>query len=87
MENFSPEFLKKATHARDQLIEQYMHDPDVTMIDVGYDPEKEKTAENAALRIHVRKRWMDASSDKRTAFPKEVDGIRVIVVPGEFRLD
>lgn len=87
MENFSPEFLKKATRARDQLIEQYMHDPDVTMIDVGYDPEKEKTAENAVLRIHVRQRWMNASSDKRTAFPKEVDGIRVIVLPGEFRLD
>jgi len=87
MENLPPEFVIRAERARDQLIAQFIYDPDVTMIDVGYEPGKEMTADNIILRIHVRQRWMNARKEERTAFPAEVEGIRVVVLPGEYKLE
>ncbi len=79
--------MDELTRALEKLIAQVMNDPDVTMIDVGYEPGKELIAENIALRIHVRQRWMDARQEDRTTFPDQVDGIRVIIIPGEYRME
>ena len=81
------EFWTRARRARDQLEEQYMHHPDVTLIDIGYAPDRAEGHEEIALRIHVRYLWMEADPSERVAFPTEVDGIPVVVVPQEFRLD
>jgi hypothetical protein len=81
------EFWDKARRARDKLVDQFSYHPDVSLIDIGISPESDESAEEMVLRIHVREHWMKASPDERLAFPKDVDGIRVIVMLGDYRLD
>lgn len=80
-------FLTRARDARDKLVDRFIHHPDVSNIDIGFPPQGEKSAEEIVLRIHVRERWTKAGPEKRVAFPKEVDGIPVIVMLGEYQLD
>jgi len=81
------EFWIKARRARDKLIDQFIHDPDVSVIDIGYPPEGDESAEELVLRIHVRERWMKARPDHRVAFPQDIDGMPVIVMLGDYELD
>ena len=81
------EFWTKARRARDKLIDRFIHHPDVSGIDIGYAPERGKETKEIVLRIHVRERWMKAKPEERVAFPEQVDGIPVVVVLGEYRLD
>ncbi|MGD8473948.1 MAG: hypothetical protein PVH95_06695 [Anaerolineae bacterium] len=81
------EFWARARRARDQLEEQYMQHPDVTLIDIGYAPDRAEGNEQIVLRVHVRQRWTETDPAERVAFPGEVAGIPVVVVPQEFRLD
>ena len=62
-----------------------IHDPDVTLIDIGYRSGQVQAPE-IVLRIHVRERWAAARPETRTAFPGELDGIPVIVMLGEYGL-
>lgn len=87
MSQRNSEFWTKARHARDQLIERYIHHPDVSSIDIGYAPEGGKGAEEIVLRIHVSERWMEAKADERVAFPEQVNGIPVVTMLGRYRPD
>ena len=79
------EILRRARRARDELVDRYLDHPDVSLIDVGYAPEpREGDAEQVVLRVHVRKRWMNARPDERVTFPEQVDGIPVVVMFGEY---
>jgi hypothetical protein len=73
--------------ARDKLVSQYIYHPDVTLIDIGFPLEDNRETKESVLRIHVKDRWMKSSSVQRTAFPKEVDGIPVIVILGDYKLE
>lgn len=73
--------------ARDKLVAQYIYYPDVTLIDIGYPLEDDREIKELVLRIHVKERWMKASPEQRTAFPEEVDGIPVIVMAGDYKLE
>mgnify|MGYP000866043103 CR=1 FL=1 len=82
------EFQGRAQRALDKLVERYIYDPDVTFIDAGYAPAtQDEATEDIVLRIHVRERWLNARPEERTAFPEQVDGIPVIVVPADFHLE
>ncbi len=81
------EFWTRARRARDKLIDQFIHDPDVSGIDIGYPPEWDERTEQIVLRIHVREHWMKARPNQRLTFPEVIDGIPVIVMLGEYRLD
>jgi hypothetical protein len=81
------EFWTRARRARDELEDRFMGHPDVTLIDIGNAPDRAEGNEQIVLRIHVRRRWMETDPAQRVAFPKEVAGIPVVVVPEEFRLD
>ncbi|MBE9508355.1 MAG: hypothetical protein IMY86_09935 [Chloroflexi bacterium] len=81
------EFWTRARRARDELVDQFINHPDVSLIDAGYPPEQGEGTEEVVLRIHVRERWMRAKPDERVAFPDQVDGIPVVVMLGEYRLD
>lgn len=81
------EFWTKARRAREKLIDRFIHHPDVSGIDIGYPPDWDGKPEEIVLRIHVRERWMKAKPDQRVAFPRDVDGIPVVVMPGDYRLD
>ena len=56
-------------------------------VDIGSPPDRDAIPEEVVLRIHVRERWMKASPDQRLAFPREVAGIPVVAIPGEYQLD
>jgi hypothetical protein len=77
----------KLEHARDKLVAKHIYDPDVTFIDVGYSLADDRETKGLVLRIHVRSRWMKSSPEQRTDFPKEVDGIPVIVMSGDYKLE
>ena len=81
-------FQGRAQRALDKLVERYIYDPDVTFIDAGYAPAtQDETTEDIVLRIHVRERWLNARPEERTAFPEQVDGIPVIVLPVDYHLE
>ncbi|MFQ5473951.1 MAG: hypothetical protein ACE5FA_13865, partial [Dehalococcoidia bacterium] len=81
------EFWARARLARDKLVDQVLDHPDVSLIDIGYAPERDEETEEIVLRIHVRERWMKAEPEERVAFPEDVDGIPVIVMLGDYRLE
>jgi hypothetical protein len=87
MSQNNPEFWNKVRRARDRLVDQFLDHPDVSLIDIGYPPERDEGTEEIVLRIHVRERWTKATPDQRLAFPEEMDGIPVIVMLGDYRLD
>jgi len=87
MSQENSEFWNRAHRARDKLVDQFLDHPDVSLIDIGYAPKPDTKTEEITLRIHVRGRWMEAMPDKRIAFPDQVDGIPVIVIPGDYQLD
>ena len=70
--------------AQQELVQQYLSHPDVTMIDIGYLDEAGNT-EQIALRIHVRDRWFETEPQERIAFPEQVDGIPIAIMRGEYR--
>jgi hypothetical protein len=74
--------MSRARRARDKLLVRFEHHPDVSLIDIGYAPQTGQETEQIALRIHVRKRWMEAKPEERTHFPQQVDGFRVVVTLG-----
>jgi hypothetical protein len=80
-------FWAKARRARNELNNRLIHHPDVSGIDIGYVPERGEEIEEIVLRIHVQKRWMKANAAERVVFPEQVDGIPVVVMLGEYRLE
>jgi hypothetical protein len=77
------EFWTRARRARDKLIDRFVHHPDVIGIDIGYAADRGEETTELVLRIHVRERWMKASPETRAAFPEQVEGISVAVMPGK----
>ena len=77
----------RARRARDKLVDRYLGHPDVTLIGIGPAPEGGEESGQLVLRIHVRERWMNAKPEDRVAFPEQVDGIPVVVLPGEYRFE
>jgi hypothetical protein len=77
----------RARRARDKLADQFLDHPDVSLIDIGYALERDERTEEVVLRIHVRERWMKAKPEERVTFPKQVDGVPVVVMLGEYRLE
>jgi hypothetical protein len=81
------EFWTKARRARDKLIDRFIDHPDIMGVDIGYPPDWDGKPEEMVLRIHVRGSWMEAKPDQRVAFPEQVDGIPVIHMLGDYRLE
>ena len=78
------EFLEKARRARDWLAEQYLTQPGVSLIDIGFDPQDSSASPPLVLRVHLQ-RWASAEG---FGIPAEVDGIPVRVIErGDYRLE
>ena len=76
----------KARRARDQVVDQYLSHPDVSLIDIGYVQDPDTGAQKIAVRIHVHERWLKAKPENRVTFPYRVEGIPVVVIRGEYRV-
>jgi len=79
------EFWNKARRARDKLADQFLDHPDVSLIDIGYDPDREGggNAERIVLRVHVRRPLTKEELD----LPAQIDGIPVRVLVADYRLE
>lgn len=75
-----PEFWAKALQALDQLAHQFLDHPEVTLIDLGKEGEKDKPTEALVLRVHVRQ----PVNKQRLGLPDEVNGLPVRVVVGDY---
>ena len=82
------EFMNRARRARDKLVDQFLDHPEVSLIDIGHAPKEQggKT-DQLVLRIHVRESWTKARPKDRVAFPDQVDGIPVVVIPGDYQIE
>ncbi len=82
MKGRDPQAVEKARKAREALVRQLLPNPDISLIDIGYDPE-ESGSRRLVLRVHTR-RALDAPA---LGIPEEVDGIPVRVLAGDYRLE
>jgi hypothetical protein len=64
--------------------DRFFYHPDVSSIDIGCARERGEETEEIALRIHMRERRTEANPETRVAFPEQVEGIPVVVMPGEY---
>ena len=89
MSQENSEIMKKARLVRDKLVEKFINDPDVTLIDIGFPPNSDagKKNDEIVIRIHMREHWFALRPEERPNIPDEIDGIRVVVTRGDYHLD
>jgi len=85
MSSENPEFWKKAHLARNKLVDQFLNHPEVSLIDIGYDPnvKAQEKPDQIVLRVHVR----STSTIEGLYIPSEIDGIPVRVVIANYKLE
>ncbi len=71
-------FWARARPARDKLAAQVLFHPNVSMVDIGEDPDGVISA--PVLRVHVRSSDMSGLD-----IPNDVDGIPVRIIRGDYR--
>lgn len=70
--------------ALEKLSSEFLRHPDVSLIDIGFRNQGGRLTDEVVLRIHVRR---PISTDDNGPFPKDVDGIPVIVMSADYRPD
>lgn len=70
---------ERARRGRDQLAMRYLSHPDVTLIDIGLDPQHRSSM--PVLRIHVRR-----ANTSLSEVLDEVEGIPVRIIYGSYQL-
>jgi hypothetical protein len=75
-----PERLQRARQALDILVQTYIHHPDVSMIDMGFDRHP-SGGDQIVLRVHVRR----SSAAETLQLPTEIDGIPIRIMAGDYR--
>jgi hypothetical protein len=78
-------FWSRARLARDKLVDRFLGHSDVSLIDIGRDPEAKGTtaADQIVLRVHVRR----PLAAQVLELPEQVDGIPVRVIVADYRLE
>jgi|WetSurMetagenome_2_1015567.scaffolds.fasta_scaffold864275_2 hypothetical protein len=70
--------------ALEKLSGEFLHHPDVSLIDIGFKNQAGRFTDEVVLRIHVRRA---IATNDNGPFPKEVDGIPVIVMVADYKPD
>ena len=83
MTKHTPEYIQRAQAARKKLADQFLEHPEVSLIDIGLDPESPDSAKPIVLRIHLRQ----TAAQEKLQIPAEIDGIPVRVLRADFRLE
>ncbi len=79
MKTPSEAWWASARRARDQLAERLLTYPNVSMIDIGLDPQG--ISDTPVLRVHIR--WGDGST---LSIPDQIGDIPIRVVRGDYDL-
>jgi hypothetical protein len=83
MEEISSPDWTGLRQARDKLAAQIGDRPEISLIDIGVDPQSESSPRAMVLRVHVHRQW----KPKKTPIPDQIDGIRVIVMTGDYQVE
>jgi hypothetical protein len=70
--------------ALEKLSNEFLHHPDVSLIDIGFRNQGGLLTDEVVLRIHVRR---PISTNDNGPFPKAVDDIPVIVMFADYKPD
>jgi hypothetical protein len=73
----------KIRAAHEQLVAQFLHHPDVSLIDIGYESENQAQSQPIALLIHVRR----PEATQTLGAPDNINGIPVRIMVEDFRLE
>jgi hypothetical protein len=76
-------FWKRADLARDKLKLRLSDRPEVSLIDIGLDPQDSSDTGAIFLRVHLRK----SASLAELGLPAEIDGIPVMALHGDYHLE
>jgi hypothetical protein len=88
MSNQDAAFWARTRRARDKLAQQLLGHPAVSLIDIGYPIEQGQVQTNQiVLRVHVHASWAAARAEDRPIIPAQVDGIPVVVLPGDYQIE
>lgn len=68
--------------AREKLSAQIGDRPEISLIDIGINPQSQEQSGGMVIRVHVRGQW----TKEKVAIPEQMDGVRVVVVPGDYQL-
>ena len=79
----NPEFWAKAREVRDKIASRLQSHPQVSLIDIGYDPNEGESSDRIVVRVHVRQ----PVNPKALGLDDEIDGIPVRVVVGDYRAE
>ena len=74
------EVWARAQEAREKLARQLLGHSQVSLIDIGYEPEGEKRPGRIVLRVHLR----PPAAGQAPKIPEEIDEIPVRVISGEY---
>ncbi len=79
----APDYMEKARRARDALAQQLSQRPEVSLIDIGYDPESTADPKPVVVRVHVRQ----LSDQETLGIPAEIDGVPVRMMSGDYHFE
>lgn len=79
----NPEFWAKVQQARDKLANRALSHPQVSLIDIGYEPDEGASSQRVVLRAHMRQ----PVDEQALGLPDEVDGIPVRVFVADYGLE
>jgi hypothetical protein len=77
-----PETMLHIRRVRDTLSLRLLQDPDVSLVDIGLDPETQDPG-TVVVRVHLRR----ADARDRLEIPVEVDGVAVRVITATYHLE
>lgn len=71
--------------AKEKLAARLGVHPEISLIDIGVNPDQTTTepSKDVVLRVHVR----SSEARQRLNIPKQIDGIRIVVLFGNYRFE
>jgi hypothetical protein len=71
--------------AKEKLATQLGVHPEISLIDIGENPEQtsSEVSKDVVLRVHVR----SSEATQRLNIPKQIDGIRIVILFGNYQLE
>jgi len=84
MSELSQEQWNVIRRAKEKLVAQLGVRPEISLIDIGVDPTAPSDQSNElVLRVHLR----NIETHKELHIPEQIDGIRVVILSGNYQLE
>jgi hypothetical protein len=85
-ENNHDILIKRLQEVKEKNKERLLRFPNVTGVGVGYKKKGGKKTDEISLRVYVRKKVPLEKLDQDSVIPKEIDGVQIDVIEGDFHI-